>query len=345
MHDFRMMLEDCSLSDLGYVGCWYTWERGKFANTNIRECLDRGVATLNWVNLFPHYQIEHLNYSFSDHCPILLDTMRNKCSIQGSYNKSFRFEAKWCIDSSFEDMLKTWWADTPGHVPDKMKKLGHHIQRWGKIKSHEEKQYRVELEEKLNFLSSQELSDETLMEITNVQMGINLEANKEELFWEQRAWVNWLKNGDRNTSYFHKAAVQRQVRGRISELYDKNGRRISSTDEILRHAIDYFFHLFSASEAESDEHVFGLVEKKITDSMNDSLLQRFTEEEIRSAIKMIAPLNAPGVDGFSAVFFQRYWHIVRADISAYCLGILNGDFEIGDTNKTHIVLDRSLTRL
>ncbi|KAH1121885.1 hypothetical protein J1N35_005045 [Gossypium stocksii] len=72
--------------------------------------------------------------------------------------------------------------------------------------------------------------------------------------------------------------------------------------------------------------------------MNDSFLQYFTEEEIGSAIKMMAPLNALGVDEFPAIFFQRYWHIVGADIFTYCLGILNGDYEIGDINKTRIVL-------
>lgn len=53
---------------------------------------------------------------------------------------------------------------------------------------------------------------------------------------------------------------------------------------------------------------------------------------------MMAPLKAPGVDGFPAIFFQRYWHIIGPDISSYCLSILNGKNKIGDINKTHIVL-------
>ncbi|KAK8286920.1 hypothetical protein V6Z12_D07G023200 [Gossypium hirsutum] len=148
-------------------------------------------------------------------------------------------------------------------------------------------------------------SDETLAKITNVQVGLNLEADKEELFWEQRARVNWLKNGDRNTSYFHKIAVQHQLRGRISELDNGNGRRISSTEEILKLAADYFSNLFSAFEMGSDEHVFELVEKIVTESMNDFLIKQFTEEDIESAVKMMAPLNVLRVDGFPAIFFQR----------------------------------------
>lgn len=30
MHNFRDVLEDCSLSDLGFTGRWYTWEGVSF---------------------------------------------------------------------------------------------------------------------------------------------------------------------------------------------------------------------------------------------------------------------------------------------------------------------------
>ncbi|MBA0820419.1 hypothetical protein Gohar_022114, partial [Gossypium harknessii] len=38
---FRMALDDCHLVDMGYSGNWFTWERGKLPNTNIRDRLDR----------------------------------------------------------------------------------------------------------------------------------------------------------------------------------------------------------------------------------------------------------------------------------------------------------------
>ncbi|KAK8272271.1 hypothetical protein V6Z12_D11G319000 [Gossypium hirsutum] len=180
------------------------------------------------------------------------------------------------------------------------------MQKWSKSKDREEKKTRVDLEEKLNSVYYREVSDETLEEIMEVQLGLNVEADKEEIFWEQRARVNWLNNGDRNTKYFHMVAVQRHLRGRISALEDENGRRASSTLEFIKIASDYFGKLFTALEMGSNEHLFGLVETRVTDSTNASLLQQFTETDVANAVQSMTPLKAPGVDGFPVIFFQRY---------------------------------------
>ncbi|KAA3472179.1 reverse transcriptase [Gossypium australe] len=168
--------------------------------------------------------------------------------------------------------------------------------------------------------------------------GLNLEADKEELFWEQRARVNWLQHGDRNTNFFHKMAGQHYFRGRISELEDEFGNHTTESVNMLKIASTYFDKLFSASAEESEEHLFDLVKRKITASMNEALLKQFTEDEICQAVKEMPPLKAPGVDGFAAIFYQTYWHIVGTDISKYYLAILNGQLEFEDINRTRIML-------
>ncbi|KAG8482942.1 hypothetical protein CXB51_021881 [Gossypium anomalum] len=62
------------LMDLGYSGPWFTLERGNLLETNIKERLDRGVTNDKWMSLFPNGRICHLPHSFSDHCPLLLNT-------------------------------------------------------------------------------------------------------------------------------------------------------------------------------------------------------------------------------------------------------------------------------
>lgn len=202
MRDFRRALEDCNLNDLIFVGRWFTWERGRFASTIIRERLDRGVSPLSWVNLFPGYRLEHLSHSFSDHCPLLLDTLGMAWNNQNGFAKAFRFETKWCLDSSFEGLVRKWWEKESGGVLNKLEKMGHQMLKWSKATSSKERRNRRVLEDRLSSLYDQDPSDEILAEILEVQVGLNQEVDKEELFWEQRARVNWLRNGDRNTSFF-----------------------------------------------------------------------------------------------------------------------------------------------
>ncbi|KAA3488305.1 reverse transcriptase [Gossypium australe] len=74
MELFRRTLEVCQLIDIGYSGTWFTWERGNLPETNIQERLDRGIATVGWISMFPEVKVQHLVHSFSDHCPLLINT-------------------------------------------------------------------------------------------------------------------------------------------------------------------------------------------------------------------------------------------------------------------------------
>ena len=42
----------------------------------------------------------------------------------------------------------------------------------------------------------------------------------------------------------------------------------------------------------------------------------FTDEEVWSVVKEMAPDRAPGPDGFTAEFYQKAWPIIKDDIMA-----------------------------
>ncbi|KAK5794999.1 hypothetical protein PVK06_036253 [Gossypium arboreum] len=109
MNEFQMTLEDCGLNDLGYIERWFTWKCGRFLATNIRERLDREVVSLNWVNLYPSYQLEHLSHSFSDHCPILLDTMGRQRTLEtGTDERLFELVEKRITADMNEKLLQNF---------------------------------------------------------------------------------------------------------------------------------------------------------------------------------------------------------------------------------------------
>ncbi|KAH1032403.1 hypothetical protein J1N35_044577 [Gossypium stocksii] len=161
----------------------------------------------------------------------------------------FRFEASWCLDQSFEGVVKQAWSGSSDNAVVKLAKVGQFIKLWNRSRSRELKRQRMRLEEHLTYLHAQNPTDDNLEEILEVQLGLNMEADKDEIFWEQRAGVHWLKNGDKNTSFFHKIAISRHNRNQIVGLTNEEGRWVSQSEEMLKAAVKFFGDLYTASDS------------------------------------------------------------------------------------------------
>lgn len=70
--EFREMVEDCDMRDLGYEGSWYTWERGMTTLTRVREKLDHFLGNTSWCAQYPEASVTHMVRFKSDHTPILV---------------------------------------------------------------------------------------------------------------------------------------------------------------------------------------------------------------------------------------------------------------------------------
>ncbi|KAH7839328.1 hypothetical protein Vadar_002692 [Vaccinium darrowii] len=73
---------------------------------------------------------------------------------------------------------------------------------------------------------------------------------------------------------------------------------------------------FSASPSIDFVDTVEAIPHKITEAMNRTLTQSVSESEIQAALKEIGPTKAPGIDGMTAQFFQRYWATVGEDVVA-----------------------------
>lgn len=51
------------------------------------------------------------------------------------------------------------------------------------------------------------------------------------------------------------------------------------------------------------------------------------------------PLKAPGLDGLSALFFQKYYDIVGLEVRKLVLDVLNNNKDPGMIKNTHIALN------
>ncbi|GMI79095.1 hypothetical protein HRI_001578800 [Hibiscus trionum] len=333
---FRSALEDCALDDLGYSGSWFTWEKGRSEQSNMRIRLDRGVANNIWWSLFPNFTLQHLQHSFSDHCPLLLNTTPNGNG--GNRVWHFMFEASWLLEESCETTVADIWHDSGDDLLGKLSMVSKGLDTWFR-KIRREKNLSVnDLNKKLADLNDLQPTDDILGDIVETKLALNLELDRKELYWEQRARSNWLKHGDRNTSYFHRSATQRRKKNKVLKLFTTNNVEVTNEEEMGQIAREYFISLFTSQGGGDNAKILEGISKVITDEMNGFLRREYTQEEVFSALKSMSPLKAAGEDGLGALFYRRFWHIVGNDVSAFCIRALKGEIPLDSINHTRIVL-------
>ncbi|CAL2228927.1 unnamed protein product [Prunus armeniaca] len=81
-----------------------------------------------------------------------------------------------------------------------------------------------------------------------------------------------------------------------------------------------------------------MVKPILTPSQNLRLNQVFLREEIETSLGQMFPTKSPGVDGMSALFYQKYWGVVSNDVVGYCLNVLNGGASVKEINHTLLTL-------
>lgn len=225
---FQNTIDSYSLHDIGYNGTKYTWANNQANEHHIQERLDRYLASQTWIINFQNHTNYHLLRYSSDHCPILLDFWANiECRIPKKDKHLPRFEQLWLQDEESNQIVKNVWKYTKGDIDNKLQDTLDQLHRWGKEKYGDIPRKISEIQKELHQLKERIPDTTILMTINNKEYLLDKLMKEEELWWAQRAKVNWLKAGDKNSKFFHFKASQRKRKNTIKFVQDKDGHNWS----------------------------------------------------------------------------------------------------------------------
>lgn len=343
MRNFRNSLQDCGLHDLGFVGERFTFSNKRRGTAETKVRLDRAVVNRDWKRIFPDANLRVGFANASDHCPIILSTDAAKTH-ESRPVQSFRFEPMWLRDNTFNDKVKEAWESSKmdgGTLSEVLQRCGRELDKWNKDKFGNVQKHIKSLKSQLEANSRKERTDQSIRTDQRISGELDEWFAREELLWKQRARLDWLKQGEQNMIFFKIKATNRKVRKMISKIESVNGRVVDSQEDIQLAFTNYFQELFSSQVDTGGvqwEEVMDNILPRVTPEMNASLEEPYTLEEIKKAAFELHPDKAPGPDDFSALFYQKYWNLVKGETCKEILNALNSGFINHSLNATQIIL-------
>ncbi|KAE8770008.1 retrotransposon protein [Hordeum vulgare] len=222
----------------------------------------------------------------------------------------------WERDPKLPDIISKAWARSRpggdlGNVSASLKTVMADLRTWSKENFGQMEKQVATLQKELENL---QLNDADRVLIRQKMQQLDELLYREEMMWLQRSRIVWLKEGDRNTKYFHRQAVWRVRRNNIRRLQKEDGSWCNSPSEMERMAASYFKEVYTKDPTLDPVAVLDVLEPKVSADTNEHLLVPYSDTEISDALFQIRPLKAPGPDGFPSRFYQRNWSCMKEEI-------------------------------
>lgn len=305
------MLNNCDMHELGSTGNGFTW--GGTRNDHWVQCkLDRCFGNTSWFSMFLNSHQWILENFGSNHRPVLVKFANDHELFRGQ----IRFDKRLADDPECtEAIYRSWNSQLSQGVQSSIFSLTEcrrTINVWKNLSDSNAQKRIKRLRKELDNQKSAQFPGWTRIACIKDQLG--KAYADEESFWRQKSRHKWLLNGDKNTQFFHAAVKANRIGNSLNFLVDENGKEHTRNSEKGKVASLFFDNLFSSSYPLNLNSFLEGFQVKISAIMNQELTKQITEEEVHSAQFSINSDSAPGPDGFTTLFFQQHWELVKSQI-------------------------------
>lgn len=336
--DFKGFINNNELLDIGFEGLPWTWSNLWEGDGEIKQRLDRALASEEWCEVFKDARVTHFEVEASDHNILLLETEPRIRKPK----RRFHFDSRWLQYREVEGIIQEAWGKNQVgsrgvRISRKIKQCRMNLSAWSRTLKLNSKKEIKRIKEEIHATRSRN-GNNAKEAIKMLRKQLSEAYKQEELYWNQRARINWLQKGDKNTAYFHAVVNGRRKRNRITRLEKEQGGWCTTEEEFGEEITQFYNQLFTSSKPSDFDEILNGIPRTITEQMNLQLTRPVTEKEIRIAVFSMHPNKSPGPDGMSPVFFQKFWNIIKVDIIDTIQGFFHSGFLSKAINETLVTL-------
>lgn len=316
---FLSWINECNLIDLGFIGPRFTWRGPQWQGMDrVYKRLDRALCNISWRTRFDEAVVMVLPRTNSDHHPLLVTMQGVPIS---SVNKPFRFEASWIKHTCFPEFLHSVWNQDKPFLQN-LDNLSMMLPTWNKDVFGNIFSKKRSLLARLNGIQKA-LSLRSNPFLENLELALQKEyqqvLSQEELLWFQKSRAEWIKDGDRNTRYYHTKTIIRRRRNKVLSLRNSEGDWIFDQSLLRENVVLYYKNLFHEDLVSRVIHDTRSSFPPIDQNFKDSLTTPVSQQEIKVAIYNIGAFKAPGEDGYPALFYQKNWELLGLSVSSFII--------------------------
>ncbi|XP_019164608.1 PREDICTED: uncharacterized protein LOC109160818 [Ipomoea nil] len=289
------------------------WGRSRV--TQLRR-LDRVLWNMSAQMVFPEAKVRTLSRIHSDHNPLMFTEVAGRPPDRDL--RPFRFEAAW-LDR--QDYALIWKNSSSGDINDFesiITNITEQSKHWNKdffgniFRRKRDLETRIRgIQQHPNYVVSRSLQ---VLE-KNLAAELDQTLDQEEALWFQKSRMSWIKDGDRNTRFYHNSALIRRNKNRVRFLKIQ-GSWSDNPASLAYHITSFFSSLFSTGNQVSSDMMVPIADShRLSRLEQNSLVKIATSEEVKKAVFGMKRFGSPGPDGIPAAFYQNFWEEIGAAIT------------------------------
>ncbi|KAL0910884.1 hypothetical protein M5K25_018981 [Dendrobium thyrsiflorum] len=243
--DMLAFMRNFDFHEVQATGPKFTWCNNKKGLARILEKLDRCIINAKALTKSNKLVVKQARVA-SDHYPLLVKIFSNNFH----KNKELRFEDVWLSYRASWFIVKfSWQKNMVGSEVEILnKKLRRSLKAlyfWSKAKHGDLIKHKEELKVDNLKLQEEEATSDSFSELSFMMLrakifDLNSTLGRLHTWWNQRAKINWLKEGDTNSNFFHNFASARHNSNGISGVLDLDGCYVEGKEKVEEVFFDFF---------------------------------------------------------------------------------------------------------